>query len=135
MFKVACKSLPQTTIFFPLMVIRIKPGTSALVIKTNNRRTFYEITKKTRGKSFKQNNKKERILPIDSRHVLLQPPQAFKSGEWLFFSCSHFSTTSLPNASNRLVLFPVCRLTRFYGVLEIPLTGERMGTSCKRNDL
>jgi len=43
--KVACKGLPYTMIFFPITATQIKPGTSALVIKTNNRRTFYEITK------------------------------------------------------------------------------------------
>ena len=58
LFKVACKSLPQTMIFFPLMVIRIKPGTSALVIKTNNRRTFYEITKKLGEKALSKIIKK-----------------------------------------------------------------------------
>ena len=88
MSKVACKGLPYTMIFFLLMATQIKPGTSAMVIKTNNRRTFYEITKQKtlyRGKSSKQNNKKDRILPTNSRHVLLQPPQAFKSRERLFF--------------------------------------------------
>ena len=45
-------------IFFPLMVIRIKPGASALVIKTNNRRTFYEITKKLGEKALSKIIKK-----------------------------------------------------------------------------
>ena len=75
-----------------------------------------------------------RKLTLGAPDVLLRPPQAFKSGEWLFFSCSHFSATSPLNAWNRLVLFPVNAILRGI-IIEIPLIEERMGTSCKRNDL